>query len=396
MASYNALTIQSCGAKTASFVYAELDANGFVAVDQFDHSQSKRYLANALRVYSKKAGDASFHRIISVRDAHVNVLVTDCRVVFRCDDYDNDVAEYTGGLVAKALNALAKRELKKRSSGKALVGHVRYEWIREVGYSLKNKDGKQAEDSFCIRVTYSDVENTRFLIEAAFTMGEDTAIIANTIIHKASRYRLAMKKGCSNKEFFEKYKTVNIEEKPDTEYYRLVFPDSFHAPDGEKCRPEVFEEEKIVKPQRTSVAANRLNAQMTSDTASAPKEEAKMRPGSSFKSSFGTAPIRSNDGAGRPKPASRPVTRPGARPATGSATRPGARPATGSNIAGKSAPKPSSAAATLPKAKESPKKSIDSEMKKIEILKQYKELFEAGVLTEAEFNDKKKELLGLD
>ena len=395
MASYNALIIQTQGVSVSPYLYAELETDGYLKVDEFDHAPVKRYSAKAMRVYSKRAGESSYTRILSVKDAPMDVIVTDCRVVFRCNHYDNNVVDWKGGLAAAALNAIEDRKLKKRTSGKALIGHVRYEWIRELGYSGKNKDGKQAPDSFCIRVVYADMENTRFLIEAAFSVGENTSEIANLILKKTCRFRLAMKNGYKNKEFFEKYQKETIEEKPDTDYYRILFPNSFHAPDGEKCRPEAFEAEKEKLQKQEKKAPDATNAGGSFAARKVMAQSSRQLPAGSDKWRCTCGKINPNTTGtcscgvkkrelAAAKPSSDPAPRAGAR-------RPGAA------VAPKPvAEKKPEIAPKQPETANSPEQNDVDEMQVIALIKQYKSLMEAGVITEEEFAEKKKELLNIE
>jgi len=67
------------------------------------------------------------------------------------------------------------------------MGHVRYEWIHEVGYQKKSSNHHNQ-----IFLSYGDEDGTSYFVQIIIKKKIDVEVIANDILCRASRYRLAM------------------------------------------------------------------------------------------------------------------------------------------------------------------------------------------------------------
>ena len=240
MAEYQAIIIQQIGDQEQPYAYATSDSNGNTVEDKFDHGMSHGAVANGIMVYKKGQNDSQFVEVLRDTEVEITMTVTDCRVIYRCDKYDKGDRKWSGGLTAVALNAYEKSKANKRSAGKVLLGHIRYEWISEIQYLSKNKNGFFDYDDFSVSLVYKNSNKTTYIVKAKFNKGMDTAFIANEILHAASKYRLAMQdeKGDREIEFFEKYSEENIPKQSDPKEESFIrFPNHYYAPRGEQNRP---------------------------------------------------------------------------------------------------------------------------------------------------------------
>lgn len=240
MSAYQAIIIQNIGDQESPYAFAGTDTNGYTVEDPFDHGMSHKAMARAITIYRKRSTESEFSQILRDSDINLEMTITDCRVIYRCDKYDKG-STWSGGLTALALNAVERAVANKKTAGKVMLGHIRYEWIREIAYIAKEKNGFLDSDIYAIRIIYMDTEKTRYMVETTFNKGMDTAFIANEILHSASKYRLAMKDDKEEKEleFFGRYSSENIKKSDDVKNFSTVlFPNHYFAPRGKENRPE--------------------------------------------------------------------------------------------------------------------------------------------------------------
>jgi hypothetical protein len=67
------------------------------------------------------------------------------------------------------------------------IGHVRYEWVHEVGY--QKKSGNHHNQIF---LSYGDEDGTSYFVQIIIKRKTDVETIANDILRRIGRYRLAM------------------------------------------------------------------------------------------------------------------------------------------------------------------------------------------------------------
>jgi hypothetical protein len=99
-----------------------------------DGSDPEVYVATEVRVIALAGVQAQATARFSGISA--SVIVTDSRVAIACSRYDKGggwSGSGAGGLaIALTANAVSKSRARRRSRGRMLVGHVRYEWLRQI------------------------------------------------------------------------------------------------------------------------------------------------------------------------------------------------------------------------------------------------------------------------
>ncbi len=236
---YRAIVIQDLGDHDDPYIFAGSDANGNTVEDPLDHGLSHKFIANTIGVEMKKAGESTFKEILSDINVEIEMTITDCRVIYRCDKYDKG-SRWRGGATALAMNAISKAAANKRSAGKLLLGHIRYEWISAITYIHKPKTGFLDLSITQACIYYTDKEKNTYLVQTIFNGDVDTTFIANDILHRTSKYRLAMGGESSERDisFFEKYSNENITVNPNKkEKSSILLPSYYPAPFGQKYRP---------------------------------------------------------------------------------------------------------------------------------------------------------------
>lgn len=236
---FRAIVIQDLGDHEDPYFFAGTDENGNTVEEPHDHGLSHKFTANAISVQMKRDGENTFKEILSDLSVELEMTITDSRVIYRCDKYDKG-SRWSGGLTALALNAASKAAANRRSAGKVLLGHIRYEWIYAITYIHKPKKGLLNLGNMQVCVYYKDKENNTYYADTIFEGDSDTTHMANEILHRACRYRLAMTDEKSEKDisFFTKYSTENITVNPnEKEQSTIIFPSYYPAPFGQKNRP---------------------------------------------------------------------------------------------------------------------------------------------------------------
>lgn len=114
----------------------------------------------------------------------IRILLTDCRVVVLCRDYEKG-GGWTGwgwgALFAGIVNGISRTAANVRSAGKILTGQVRYQWLVEVGGSANGRE-------LLLRVRDGEANVTMRLI---LPKPHDANEIARDIIMRAARHHLA-------------------------------------------------------------------------------------------------------------------------------------------------------------------------------------------------------------
>jgi len=122
--------------------------------------------------------------------------------------------------------------------GSATVGHVRYEWLRMVGYREKSWSNHN-----CIVLVYEDQNSARYLVQIVLKSKADVAALANDILRRACLYRLTMTDEKPDKEvaFYTQYSTgrkITPKFEPKKQISSVEFSRAYLAPGGQKFRPE--------------------------------------------------------------------------------------------------------------------------------------------------------------
>lgn len=240
--SYSAIKITDIGQDVDPFVNPKTDAAGNLIEEPLDHGLRHKVTANAIRVYRRTANQKEFEEMLLITDIEIEVCITDSRVIYRCMKYDKGDRKWSGGLTALALNAYEKSKANRRSAGTMLIGHVRYEWLRQIQYSNYNKQKWLEYDDFCLRLFYKDNSEAFWIIQTNFPKTIDTAFLANDILHRMARYRMAMTDEKQDR-MIEHNKqcatlTITPSANPKEQYSSFTSIYSYYAPGGEEYRPK--------------------------------------------------------------------------------------------------------------------------------------------------------------
>lgn len=240
MAEFRAIVIQQIGDRDEPYAYAGTDDDGNIIEDPYDNGLTHKVTASSIYVSRKRQGESDYNILMQDNEVNIDVIVTDCRVIICCMEYDKGDRKWSGGLTALALNAYEKSKAKRRSGGKLILGHIRYEWLLAIGYINKPKSGIFSFEDYGIRLFYQDTDKSVYDISLKFPKGTDTAFVANEILHAATKYRYDMQDEKDDKGtmFYTKYMRNNIEPNENIKEYSMVqFPDIYFAPRGKDYRP---------------------------------------------------------------------------------------------------------------------------------------------------------------
>ena len=231
MPPYIAVFIQNIGDKENPYVFAGTETNGKLISDVFDHGINHQCVTQSISIQRRRKDEKSFTRILNLNGVSARFIYTDCRLVYRCDEYDLGPYWYRSPM-SIVMNLKEEHKAKKRMAGKLLLGHIRYEWIKEIAYVDRS-----------IRVVYRDMEDTTYFIETSFDQSVDTSQLANDILHRACRYLLALTDQKDEEEytFYTTYCEEVIPPIPGKELSRILFPTSYMAPYGKEYRPLIYE-----------------------------------------------------------------------------------------------------------------------------------------------------------
>jgi hypothetical protein len=240
---FEIFAIANYGDNESPFAYPVTDAQGQLVEEKWDNGLGNVLTSTSYTMLAKTKHQGQFQlKTVPNCALKFTLTVTDARIACLCDDYDfGDVRYSSLGTNSDLLNFVQRRRAKKRSAGKVYLGHIRYEWLEAVGY--KRKVSMNTNDE--LRFMYQDTERTTYILDFIFPKGTDTEFLANDILHRACRYRLAMtdtenegrQKATA---FFMQYSVSGkIEPDEDQKKYHscITIPHYYFAPGGEKFRP---------------------------------------------------------------------------------------------------------------------------------------------------------------
>src|SRR5580700_10466326 len=151
---FNVLTIRSglnTGDDALYPMLSDASCHEVIALDDYDGPNGQRLVATAVQVL--QIHDGGLKTLVRLRDVSIDVYITDGRVAVACEKYDKGGGWSgfggVGLMVAVTANAVSKARAASRSRGKALVGHIRYPWLKSVGASVKTGVGtSEAREKF--------------------------------------------------------------------------------------------------------------------------------------------------------------------------------------------------------------------------------------------------------
>ena len=132
--SYDILTIRTADANDG-YVYPIFGEDDLIEFEDLDGQNVQTIDVHAID------GRQGARRIAHLQKISATVYITDARVAVACVKYDKGggFTGFSAGAMATAMaiNAVSKARASRRRKGKMLLGHVRYEWLHQVGFSPK-------------------------------------------------------------------------------------------------------------------------------------------------------------------------------------------------------------------------------------------------------------------
>jgi len=236
---YNAIIIAEIGDQDQPFAYAITDGDGNLVPEQHDRGLKNVLTATGIQVKKLVPGAKEYVQVINGTDIRIDVHVTDSRVAVLCEKYDKGGGWYGGGLASVVLNAGSKIMAAQRRKGKVLIGHIRYEWISNIGYQRKTN----FLTSETVRLFYSDTEKISWYVELTWKQGPDAESVANDILRRLSKYRLEMNDEKDEKEidFFTRHingERITPSDDPKKKLSMIRIVNHYFAPKGDNMRPK--------------------------------------------------------------------------------------------------------------------------------------------------------------
>jgi len=167
------------------------EQKGSVRMEQWD-GEPLRLTGSALVIQELRSG--KWRTLQRLRDVKLDLLITDSRLVVSCSKFDKGggwIGFGGGGVVlALAANGVSKARAAHRRHGKLLVGHVRYPWLRCVGYKPKAGWGSSEEIRLGVVARSRDGERQELFLNIALPKNVDSAAVARAVVMRAAAYRL--------------------------------------------------------------------------------------------------------------------------------------------------------------------------------------------------------------
>jgi hypothetical protein len=187
---YSILAIRTSGDDDGR-LYPVPGANGAVELEPLD-GEPLRLAGSRLSVRELVAG--SFRNRMQLTNIKADLLITDSRVLVACSKYDKGGGWWGvgggGATVALVANGVSKARAAHRRHGKTLVGHVRYPWLRCVGYKPKAGWGSSEELRVGVVVQARDGNKQELFLDVTLPKNVDSSAVARAIVARTARYRL--------------------------------------------------------------------------------------------------------------------------------------------------------------------------------------------------------------
>jgi hypothetical protein len=193
--------------------------------------------ATTIEICQKEPQGEKFTEVMRGEKIDITVFITDSRVALHCAKYDKGGGWVGDPLSSLVLNAGSKLLAARRRKGKVLLGQIRYEWLKAIGYSRKT--GWLSSDT--IRLFWTDTDEVNWYLDLTFPKNTDTEFMAHDILRRACRYRQEMtdEKDEVELKFYRDYlggtRITPAEDSKNLSFIR--FPNHYFAPRGEKNRP---------------------------------------------------------------------------------------------------------------------------------------------------------------
>ena len=234
---FEAYSLMVPGPHSKPFSFAQINNNYELIAEPHDHGHD---LVNITGIAFERRGanDKAFAVSSKILNNKADLYVTDSRVVVVCRDYNKgSTGRWVGGLTAIGLNQIHRAVENKRRANHVFVAMLRYEWLANVMYLPKQ--GILSDNK--IALVYEDKTHVRWRVTFFCKGGTDVAAIANDILHRTCRYRLAMTNNKTDEqiEFFNKYAHESIAPANNKDSFsNCPIIHYYYAPYGEDYRPE--------------------------------------------------------------------------------------------------------------------------------------------------------------
>jgi hypothetical protein len=167
------------------------DHENLIAFEDLDGDARDHLIGTGLSV-QELVGDKAVERF-SGSKLRVDTFITDARVAVACDKYDKGGGwiGLGGGAVvtAAALNAASHALASRRRRGKVLVGHVRYPWVNNVGFTSRTGRGRGEAVRIVFKERHGSGDVTKML-DVRLPSDIDAAEVARRIVHRCAAYHL--------------------------------------------------------------------------------------------------------------------------------------------------------------------------------------------------------------
>lgn len=199
-----------------------------------------------LRAKNDETG-GKYKPIIEISNTDSTIVygyTTSSRLVFLCPKWKSWTGSGLGLFVAAGANAYLRSKSPEGSKGMALLGHIRYEWLRSVGFQEKSYGHGHGWGMWGIYYLYKDDDDTEWCLSFGLNKFKNSIAVAqqatNGILQRAARYRLAMtdEKSPECTALLQKYangKPIVVTDPKQPAW--VHFPTYYKAPLGKEFRP---------------------------------------------------------------------------------------------------------------------------------------------------------------
>jgi hypothetical protein len=159
-----------------------------IEFDGFDGDDWQHFVATELKVHELRGGKLVTH--VHDADIKAEVFITEGRVAVACEKYDKGGGWRGTSLTGMvALNAISHARAAVRRHGKMLVGHVRYPWLKAVGFTSKAGWATHEAIRLSLAEQVGGAERPLFL-DITLPKGLDGRELARAVTRRCALYRL--------------------------------------------------------------------------------------------------------------------------------------------------------------------------------------------------------------
>ena len=186
--SFNVMAVRTGEAEDGRMYPVLGDERSLVELEPSDGDQNTTVVATSISV--RHLDGSNLRAILNLTDIKAEVTITDARIIVACEKYTKGGGWIgfggAGIAVALAANAVSKARAAHRRKGKVLVGHVRYPWLRTVGFSAKTGWGTNES----LRIGLADGTKRSLYLDLRLPRDIEAAAVAQAIARRTADYRL--------------------------------------------------------------------------------------------------------------------------------------------------------------------------------------------------------------